>query len=260
MSNGKSVPEGYRLVWEEQFDGDTLNSDHWSFEVHEPGWVNEELQEYRESPEYAYVKDGKLVIQPVKVVDENGKTSYISGRINTLHKKEFLYGWVEARLKVPKGRGFLPAFWMMPADEEHYGQWPKCGEIDIMEVLGHKTDCQYATIHYGEPHEQQQGSYTLQEGDFADEYHVFACKWEPDMLTFYVDGKEFHAVTDWFTAKEGEGKKPYPAPFDQPFYIILNVAVGGVWPGDPDETTPFDEAGAMMVDYVRVYQKISPST
>lgn len=255
MNKSRNVPEGYRLMWEDQFDGDGLNMDNWSYECHQPGWVNQELQEYVESSDYAYVRDGKLVIQPAKKVDDNGKIGYISGRINTLHKYGFQYGWIEARIKVPKGKGFLPAFWMMPVDEELYGQWPKCGEIDIMEVLGHQTDCQYATIHYGEPHVQQQGAYTLEKGDFAEEYHVFACKWEPDRLSFYVDGEKIHDVVNWFTAKEGEEKKPYPAPFNQPFYIILNVAVGGTWPGDPDETTTFDEVAAMKVDYVRVYQK-----
>lgn len=255
MNKKEKIPDGYRLVWEDNFDGSVLNLDNWSYECHQPGWVNNELQEYVESSDYVYVKDGQLVIQPVKKVDQNGKVSYISGRINTLHKHGFQYGWFEARIKVPKGKGLLPAFWMMPVEEEFYGQWPKCGEIDIMEVLGHKTDCQYATIHYGEPHEQQQGSYTLINGDFAEEYHVFACRWERDALYFYVDGKEFHVVNKWFTKKEGEEKRSYPAPFDQPFYIILNVAVGGIWPGDPDETTSFDEAAAMKVDYVRVYKK-----
>ena len=255
MEKNRKVPEGYHLVWEDNFDGDALDMDSWNYECHEPGWVNHELQEYVENSDYAYVKDGQLVIQPVKKTDEEGRVRYISGRINTLHKHEFQYGWIEARLKVPKGKGFLPAFWMMPAEEDFYGQWPKCGEIDIMEVLGHQTDCQYATIHYGEPHTQQQGSYPLVDGDFAEEYHVFACKWEPGELRFYVDGEEFHVVKEWFTKKEGAEKVPYPAPFNQPFYIILNVAVGGDWPGNPDETTVFDETAAMKVDYVRVYQR-----
>ena len=119
------MKEGYRLVWEEQFDGDALNMDNWSYECHQPGWVNQELQEYLEGSDYAYVKDGKLVIWPHKHVDENGRVTYTSGRINTLHKQGFQYGWFEARIKVPQGKGFLPAFWMMPVEESIYGKWPK---------------------------------------------------------------------------------------------------------------------------------------
>ena len=119
------------LVWMDDFDGKKLNSKNWNYEIHEPGWVNNELQSYVESSKNTYVKDGYLIIQAIK----NG-SKYTSGRINTAGKHEFTYGRFEARLKVPKGQGFLPAFWMMPADESFYGQWPKCGEIDIMEVLG----------------------------------------------------------------------------------------------------------------------------
>lgn len=101
------------------------------------------------------------------------------GRINTQKKQDYKYGMFEAKIKVPEGKGFLPAFWMMPTDENLYGQWPKCGEIDIMEVLGDKTDTAHGTLHFGEPHTQDQGTYVLEEGDFSDEYHVFSCEWEP---------------------------------------------------------------------------------
>ena len=249
------VPAGrYHLVWNDEFDGDELSPDDWNYEEHEVGWVNNELQQYIPSDEYAYVKDGELVIQPVKK-EENGKVSYYSGRVNTQNKHDVRYGWFEARIKVPEGKGFLPAFWMMPQDEDYYGQWPKCGEIDIMEVLGNSTNMNYGTIHYGEPHKQNQGSYTLSEGSFAEDYHVYAVDWEPGIISWYVDGVKYYETSDWFTAVEGEEEKPYPAPFDQPFHVILNVAVGGDWPGDPDETTIFDDRAAMKIDYVRIFQK-----
>lgn len=257
MTAKTTIPEGYHLVWEDDFDGDTLDENSWNYEYHQPGWVNNELQEYVKSSENAYVKDGELIIQPIKILDEKGGASYTSGRVNTHNKHGFQYGWFEARIKVPKGQGFLPAFWMMPEDEDFYGQWPKCGEIDIMEVLGNQTDCQYGTLHYGEPHTQQQGTYTLEDGDLAEEYHVYACEWEPGEIKFYLDNELYFSVNDWFTRKEGFDEEPYPAPFNQPFYIILNVAVGGNWPGNPDESTTFDDAAAMKVDYVRVYQKES---
>ena len=244
------VPEGYHLVWEDNFDGDSLSEEDWNYEAHEVGWVNHELQEYIPSDEYAYVQDGMLVIQPVKDGD-----NYYSGRVNTQCKQSLTYGRIEARIKVPEGKGFLPAFWMMPDDEDYYGQWPKCGEIDIMEVLGNDTSKLYGTIHFGEPTTQKQGTYELIDGDFSKEFHDFAIEWEPGIIRWYVDGVQYYEANDWFTKVSGEEEKPYPAPFDQPFHIILNVAVGGDWPGDPDDSTIFDERAAMYVDYVRMYQK-----
>lgn len=251
------IPEGFHLVWHDEFNGTELNEDDWNREKHQVGWVNHELQEYIPTDEYSFVKDGNLVIQPVKTVDEDGKISYASGRVNTQNKHDVKYGRFEARIKFPQGKGYLPAFWMMPQDEDYYGQWPKCGEIDIAEVLGDSTNMNYGTIHYGEPHNQNQGTYTLASGDFANEYHVFAVDYEPGVIKWYVDGEQYYETSDWFSKWPGGAEKPYPAPFDQPFHVILNVAVGGDWPGDPDETTPFDEKGAMYVDYVRIYQKES---
>ena len=144
---------------------------------------------------------------------------------------------------------------MMPTDEDFYGQWPKCGEIDIMEVLGDNTGTTHGTLHFGEPHTQSQGTYRLTKGDFAREYHVYACEWEPGEIRFYVDDVLYFTEKDWFTKKDGADKAAYPAPFDQPFYMILNVAVGGSWVGYPDETTQFGENARLVVDYVRVYQK-----
>ena len=248
--------EGYTLRWQDEFDGAELNRDDWNVELHEPGWVNNELQSYVDSPENIYLEDGKLVLKPVETKNADGTVSYTSGRVNTQNKHDFKYGIFEARAKVPAGQGFLPAFWMMPTNENLYGQWPRCGEIDIMEVLGNDTTRSYGTLHYGNPHNQSQAGCTLTEGSFSDEYHTFAVEWEPDRISWYVDGVMIHTENDWYSATEGQGEITYPAPFDQPFYIILNLAVGGNWPGSPDETT--DIAGsAFYVDYVRVYQKDS---
>ena len=248
--------EGYNLKWEDRFEGESLNRDDWNVELHDPGWVNNELQSYVDSPENIYLQDGNLVLKPVENVSEDGSVSYTSGRINTQHKHDFKYGLFEARVKVPEGQGFLPAFWMMPTDENLYGQWPRCGEIDIMEVLGNNTDTSYGTIHYGNPHSESQGSYTLDEGSFSEEYHVFDVEWEPGKISWYVDGKLIHTEDNWYSATEGQGEITYPAPFDQPFYIILNLAVGGNWPGNPDDTTDIKNS-AYYIDYVKVYQKDS---
>ena len=207
-----------------------------------------------DSPENIYLEDGKLVLKPVETRSADGTVSYTSGRVNTQNKHDFKYGIFEARAKVPAGQGFLPAFWMMPTNENLYGQWPRCGEIDIMEVLGNDTTRSYGTLHYGNPHSQSQAGCTLTEGSFSDEYHTFAVEWEPGRISWYVDGRMIHTENDWYSATEGQGEITYPAPFDQPFYIILNLAVGGNWPGNPDETTDIANA-AFSIDYVRVYQK-----
>ena len=423
--------DGYKKVWGDEFDGDSLNRADWNVETHEKGWVNNELQEYVDSDENIQVKDGKLVINPVKKVTEtenkdagnllknsdfsegmegwiqtianwggadgtadasekiadgsityriqnagtqdwnvqlkqtdislqNGHTykvsfkakstaarkfktgvmsalyewyggcepeleedkeqeisfeftmtkdtpadfyislgkyvddkgeytketpasdvtisaikfvdmnategdtsstkevaSYTSGRISTQNKQTFTYGRFECRAKVPKGQGYLPAFWLMANDENVYGQWPRCGEIDCMEVMGQETNKAYGTIHYGNPHSESQGTYTIKDGaDFSDAFHTFTCDWEPGKITWYVDGVKYHEESDWYSTTVGQGTLTYPAPFDQPFYIILNLAVGGSWVGNPNDETSF-ENNPYEIDYVRVYQKDS---
>jgi uncharacterized protein YjdB len=247
---------GYQLKWADEFDGTSLNRADWNVETHAPGWVNSELQEYADSDQNISVKDGNLVIKPIKTVNEGGVVSYTSGRINTQDKHNFTYGLFEVRAKVPVGQGFLPAFWMMAADENLYGQWPRCGELDIMEIMGQKTDKLYGTIHYGNPHSESQGTYLLTGDNFADNYHTFSCEWEPGKIRWYLDGMLYHEENDWYSATVGQGTLTYPAPFDQPFYMILNLAVGGSWVGNPDASTNFSNA-AYTIDYVKAYQKDS---
>lgn len=250
----KNPNDAYKLVWADEFDEDKLNRDNWNVELHEPGWVNAEWQEYVDSEENIRVSDGKLILRPVKTKKEDGSMYYTSGRVSTEKKQEFTYGYFEAKAKVPEGKGYLPAFWLMTGDEEKYGQWPRCGEIDIMEILGQEPALTHGTIHYGNPHEQQQGHYELEGETFADAFHVYGLEWEPGEMRFYVDGNIYHTVNDWYSSFADAEPEPYPAPFDQNFYMQLNLAVGGNWPGDPDETTDFDNA-EFEIDYVRVYQK-----
>ena len=257
LTEAELLKQGYKLKWKDDFNGDFLNKADWNVETHEPGWVNSEWQAYVDSADNIQVKDGKLLLKPVKTVDKDGNASYTSGRINTQGRHDFKYGYFECRAKVPAGKGYLPAFWMMPTDENLYGQWPKCGEIDIMEVMGQETNKAYGTIHYGEPHAQSQGTYSVSAADnFADNYHTYAVDWEPGKITWYIDGIKYHEESDWFSAKENQGTVAYPAPFDQPFYMILNLAVGGSWVGYPDDTTTYDDQ-EYAIDYVKVYQKDS---
>ncbi|QFJ54684.1 carbohydrate binding domain-containing protein [Pseudobutyrivibrio xylanivorans] len=190
----------------------------------------------------------------------SSKREITSGRITTQNKHDFTYGRFEARAKVPTGKGYLPAFWLMATDEGLYGQWPRCGEIDIMEVMGQDTTKSYHTIHYGynsgNGHKENQGTKEIIENDFADEYHVFRVDWEPGQITWYVDDEKVFSTNDWYTGADEDSQLTYPAPFDQDFYVILNLAVGGSWVGYPN-----DDVYAKMnddnytIDYVRVYQK-----
>ncbi|WP_024860288.1 family 16 glycosylhydrolase [Ruminococcus flavefaciens] len=258
IDDSVDVPEieGYSLLWNDEFTADALDESKWNYEPHEPGWTNEELQEYTTSTDNVFTRDGKLVIKAIKTEKEN-RTKYItytSGKVTGKKKTDFTYGKVVVSAKVPEGQGLWPAIWMMPTDEGHYGQWPKCGEIDIMEVLGNDVNTAYGTLHYGEPHGEIQGTWGLTEGSYADSFHEYSVEWEPGEIRWYIDGNLYNTANDWFTAVKGEDEKPYPAPFDQPFFVQMNLAVGGTWPGNPDETTDFDKA-EFEIDYVRVYQK-----
>lgn len=250
------VPEldGYTLLWHDEFSGAAMDDTIWSYDPHEPGWTNEELQEYTESTDNVFTRDGMMVLKAIKTTDANGNDYYTSGKIKSQNKEDFMYGKVVARAKVPEGKGLWPAIWMMPTDESYYGQWPKCGEIDIMEVLGSDTTTAYGTVHYGAPHAEQQGTVVKTSPDFAADFHEYSVEWEPGEMRWYIDDELYLTVNDWFSAVEGEEEKPYPAPFNQTFFVQMNLAVGGTWPGNPDDTTNFDNA-EFLIDYVRVYQK-----
>lgn len=246
--------EGYNLLWHDEFDGSKLNKKNWNVELREVGWTNNELQAYVDTKENVYVKDGVLTLKAVEKTDKDGKKSYTSGKVNSQNLRDFTYGKVVARAKAPEGQGLWPAIWMMPQDESRYGQWPKCGEIDIMEVLGNETNKAYCTLHYGEPHGEQQAFKTLSTESFASDFHEYSVEWEPGEMRWYIDDELILTANDWFTCVDGEEDKPYPAPFDQPFFVQMNLAVGGNWPGNPDDTTDFENA-KFEIDYVRVYQK-----
>ncbi len=206
------------------------------------------MQCYTDRTDNAYVEDGALVIKAQR--EDYKKWRYTSARLVTRNQGDWLYGRFEIRAKLPYGQGIWPAIWMLPTDWE-YGGWPVSGEIDIMELVGHEPGRVYGTLHYGAPHQYTGDHYDLPAGEtFADNYHIFALEWEPGEIRWYVDGYHYQTQTEWFTSST---IGTYPAPFDRRFHLIMNVAVGGAWPGYPDETTVFPQY--MYVDYVRVYQK-----
>ncbi len=232
------------LIWADEFDGAGLDSTRWNIEVNDYGGGNNELQYYTDRQENVKVQDGKLVITALK---ENYLTrEYTSARINSKYKGDWKYGRIEAMIRLPEGQGMWPAFWMLPT-EQVYGGWPNSGEIDIMELVGHEPSTVHGTLHYGPPRQFTGGSYTLPSGKFSDDFHVFSIQWNPDSINWFVDGilystKNADSVTQWL-------------PFREKFHVILNLAVGGNWPGSPDGTTVFPQT--MEVEYVRVYGNLA---
>jgi len=247
---------GWDLVWNDEFTDDAIDLDNWSFDVPTNGRWNGEIQSYTDNN--AFIENGVLILEAREeeiVEDDGAKYNYSSAKIISKDKQTFLYGRIEVRAKLPSGQGIWPAIWMMPNDEPFYGTWPTCGEIDIMEFLGNKTDQIHGTLHFGTPHKSDQGTYKINENQsFIDEFHTYAIEWEPGEIRWYLDEELYHTVNDWYSYNENNAKDfTYPAPFDQPFFLIMNISVGGEWPGNPDDTTVFPQQ--MAIDYVRVYQK-----
>lgn len=247
-----SPGEGWKLAWSDEFDGDTLNEANWNRQVVPAGRFNEEWQAYIDSEATARVENGCLVIQALHNGSEHGHDQYTSARLNTAGKQTWTYGKVVARMQLPYGEGMWPAFWMLGANCIENGgdtPWPQCGEIDIMELYGSKSDAVVeANLHSADVHgaHQQIGAvpFLLESGKFADRFHVFEMEWDERRITWKVDGKEY-VGTDISTEDDRE--------FHQPFFILFNLAVGGTHAGRPDATTRFPQS--MCVDWVRVYQR-----
>ncbi len=243
----KSCPlKGYKLVWSDEFKGKELDLDKWTYQEARAGWVNRELQTYvaGQSPQGRKVVELKDGVLHITAFQEGDKV--YSGRIYGNRKEGFLYGYVEARIKLPKGRGTWPAWWMMPIK----GRWPVDGEIDIMEEVGYDPDVIVSSIHcaaYNHPAKTQKTNRMKCEGA-EGEFHVYALEWTEDYIKTFVDGKEL-----FYFANDGKGDhKTWP--FHTPFYPILNVAWGGNWGGSKG----IDESAlpvTMEVDYVRIWQK-----
>lgn len=243
---------GWNLVWSDEFNGPNIDFTKWEHEVNGEGGGNNELQYYTNRDVNSFIDDGKLVIKALKetYTGPDGTRAYTSARLRTKYKGDWKYGRFEISTKLPIGQGLWPAIWMLPTDWV-YGGWAASGEIDIMELLGQDPVRVYGTLHYGGgwPNNTQSGnSYVLTSGSFTSTFHVFTLEWEQNKFRWYVDGILYQTQSSWYSAN-GD----YPAPFDRRFHLLLNVAVGGNWPGNPDNTTTFPQS--MIVDYVRVYKK-----
>ncbi len=241
----------YQLIWADEFNDASLDTSKWTFEVNGNGGGNNEEQYYTDRPQNAHLENGCLVITASKeeFTGPDGTRRYTSARLTTQGKADWMYGRFEARIKLPTGQGIWPAFWMMPA-KSVYGGWARSGEIDIMEFIGSQPDTVHGTLHYGDrwPGNVSSGGKLTRPGeDFSLDFHVFALEWDAHEMRWYVDEQLYQTQTRWHAAGER-----YPAPFDQPFYLILNLAVGGNWPGSPAHDTVFPQS--MIVDYVRIFQ------
>ena len=274
---------GWKLVWSDEFSGDAIDRTKWDFDIDNgfytndtkqwvSGWGNDELQHYSLDPENAFVKDGMLHIRAMK---ESLLSGYSSARLktggrfgNSLFCKR--YGRFEFRVKLPVGKGLFPAIWLLPQDDA-YGTWPASGEIDIIEAEGEKPNQILSAIHYGSrwpANRFVRKDYILPDNQIIADFHLYTLEWEPGEMRWYVDGSLYSMQSFWWSSSKTVNAtgveptdeselNPWPAPFDQPFNIIMNLAVSGRVTGDPDQTTLFP--ADMVVDYVRVYDKTGTS-
>lgn len=246
----------YQLFFEDQFDGAALDTDVWEYMIGNgqqyglAGWGNNELQYYTSLPSNVFVADGNLNIVARRQNFEGYQ--YTSARIRTINKLDFKYGLVEARMKIPSTTGIWPAFWMLPTNSP-YGGWAAGGEIDIMESVN-IADRIYGTIHFGGqwPNNTSAGGQYAPGTNFSQSFHTYAVEWEPDAIRWYVDGNLYRSLTrsNWFSDNAPGNDR---APFDSAFHLLLNIAVGGNFPGNPSGSSVFPQQ--MQVDWVRVYRR-----
>ncbi|MDE0233054.1 MAG: glycoside hydrolase family 16 protein [bacterium] len=245
--------EGWELVWHDEFDGDVIDPTNWTYDIGGWGWGNGEAQYYTSRPRNARVENGVLIIEAHQERFEN--SYYTSARMLTKGLRDFKYGRIEARLKVPAGAGLWPAFWMLGAHFDRHSQdeenhWPFVGEIDIMEYIGREPDLILGTIHGpGYSGALGLGKWNRQDYLIADDYHTYAIEWDYEGISWFYDGDWYHTI-----ARDAPGHRDWV--FDHEFFLILNLAVGGQFPGPIGLDVEFPVA--LYVDYVRVYQAVTP--
>tara|TARA_R110002049_G_scaffold4601_5_gene32670 strand:- start:929649 stop:930455 length:807 start_codon:yes stop_codon:yes gene_type:complete len=248
-TSSPSAAPAHKLIWHDDFEGTKLDYSKWEVEVNAFGGGNKELQIYTDRTENVRVEHGCLILESRR--DNAGvsgtEREYSSGRVRSKHRGDWKYCRVEVRAKLPRGKGLWPAIWMLPTDDK-YGGWAASGEIDIVEMKGEHPNTVLGTLHYGGhwPDNKYSGEeFTLAKGTFADDFHDFAIEWKEGRIDWFVDGECYQTQTKWDSVGG-----PYPAPFDQQFHLLFNVAVGGHFVGDPSQT---EFPQQMQIDHVRVY-------
>lgn len=242
VSDGYITPNQYpdmELVWSDEFDGTSVNTNNWTFETGGGGWGNNELQIYTSLSQNSFVSGGKL-----NIVATKQNNAYYSARLISKGKQEFTYGRIDFRAKITYGKGVWPALWMLGGNISSIG-WPRCGEIDIMENIGDELTRVHGTVHYNDGGHQYKGDYyqLANNQNFYEQFHVFSIVWQEDGIRWFVDYQPYYYVSSTNIAYEA---------FRLPQFFIMNVAVGGNWPGDPNASTTFPQT--MQVDYVRVFK------
>ena len=251
-SNEIETPEGYSLIWQDEFNDGTIDLSSWGYETGDgtayglpAGWGNDELQIYTTDEENAHIESGGSISSLAITAIEDGSGGFTSAKLVTKDLLSVRFGRIDVKAKMAQGQGIWPAIWML-GDNKDQIDWPGCGEIDIAEVLGNQPTTYYSTLHFtnGEKkHEEIQHAHPLVNDSFSDSYHVFSVDWTPESITFLLDGAIMHEAPIEEDMKE----------FLRSFYLVLNVAVGGYWPGNPDNTTLFPQT--MRVDYIRIFSK-----
>jgi len=236
--------QGWNLIWQDEFEGNKIDPASWTYDLGAGGWGNGEAEYYTSRPENARLENGMLVIEARQ--EKYQDSYYTSARLKTKGLQEFQYGRIEARLKVPAGAGLWPAFWML-GNDFNGSNWPDCGEIDIMEYIGKEPDLIMGTAH-GPGYSGTLGitKWNRQSYKIADDFHTYAIEWGPDQIDWFYDGVKYHTVT-----RNDVGDRKWV--FDHPFFILLNLAVGGQLPGPVGLDTVFP--AQLLIDYVRVFQK-----
>ncbi|HSW59127.1 MAG TPA: glycoside hydrolase family 16 protein [Dehalococcoidales bacterium] len=234
---------GWKLIWQEEFEGSEINLKNWTFDIGGDGWGNNELEFYKRGPENVRLINGLLVIEAR--AESFGGRDFTSARLKTQGLQSWTYGRFESRIKIPAGQGVWPAFWMLGEDIAQIG-WPDCGEIDILENIGKEPNRVHASAHskdYFASHSLT-GSMEI-DTPLSEDFHIYAIEWDENEIRWFLDEEEYFHIS--------KSEVPGGWAFNKPFFIILNLAIGGNWPGAPDETTIFPKQ--MLVDYVRVYQR-----
>ncbi len=237
----QSKAQNWNLVWSDEFDSTSINSTNWTYDIGGNGWGNSELEYYTNRPDNAKVENGNLLI--IAKEESYDGNNYTSARLKTQGLRSFTYGKIEARIKIPVGQGLWPAFWMLGQDINTVG-WPECGEIDIMEHINNEN------LNHGTMHWNNNGHVSYGGTVYCDEstFHIYSIEWDANAIKWLLDGNEYwegNIANDTNSTEE----------FHLPLFIIFNLAVGGNWPGNPNNTTTFPDT--MYVDYVKVYQLVT---